>query len=80
MKTNNLKRKKPDDIVFKMKGGELLVWKFKGASRKDPPHVSIFIGFDFDPQHGLVYHMELDSKIVTIPNNRFVLWDNLSTY
>lgn len=81
MNNTEFKKKKADDIVFKMRGGELLVWKFKGESSKLEPMVSVFLGTEFDSEEGgLCYSLMVEGEPKLVPCERFVLWDNLTQY
>jgi ABC-type phosphonate transport system ATPase subunit len=81
MSKTKYRKKKPDDIKFQMRGGEMLVWKLVGESRKTEPRVSQFISGEFiSEMGGLCYKMLVDGEPRLIPCERFDLWDNLTQY
>lgn len=72
------KKKKPQDIIFQQRGGELVVWKRK---RDKSPKVSIFVEFHFISERGgICWELLTDGNTEIVPLDKIELWDVMCDY
>ena len=75
----NYKRKKPQDIIFRQMGGELVVWK--RYKTKGEPKSSIFIKSHYMSElGGQCWELMGDDGPEIIPVNKIDLFDVIADY
>jgi len=75
------KKKKAGTYQFFRRGGEVIVWNFKGKNKKPEPFVSLFVEMEYiSQQGGMFYHLITDGKAQLIRADRCDVWDCLSNY
>ena len=78
---NNIKKKNPSEILFQERGGELIIWKFKGKKPHNDLMQSIFVKSQYiSSQGGHQWEMLTDGQTHIVNPNRMVIWDVQSSY
>ena len=78
---NNIKKKHPREILFQERGGELIIWKFKGNKPNSDLMQSIFLKSEYvSSQGGHQWQLLTDGQTHIVNPNRMVIWDVKSDY